>query len=229
MNKNFFRWGSALAITGSLMALVSNAVHPRPHDITNFASHLTETAAHKAWAVDHLFITLSFMLMMWGWVAIARSYGINNNIWAALAIPTAAVATAVSIIFLSIDGYALKLAADIWQAASGPEKDLAFSMAQGMDILDRATFFIWIMTAYGFTPIIYGLATIKNTLYPRWMGWIAILLGAVDLVISSVMFVQGPTNNTVSASVGVFFMFALWTLIMGVLLWRRSELATQKI
>jgi hypothetical protein len=71
-----------------------------------------------------------------------------------------------------IDGYAFKVLADAWAAASEPDKAQLQQMAEFAMWFLNGTFRSEILIAYGLTVLIAGVAVACDGWYPVWFGWI---------------------------------------------------------
>ena len=78
---------------------------------------------------------------------------------------------------------------------------------------------------YGVAPILFGLAIALTDLYPKWLGWVAVVGGVGAVSMGIVLFLQGLF---LAATIG-FSAFAavvtFWLLTMGVLMWRKAGAA----
>jgi len=212
------------AIIGSILSLVANVMHPRPSDITRADVHLREVAEHQGWYLDHLLLIVSSIVIICGLIFIYRSmYPTPGEGWARMANVMAIISTAVVIIFLAVDGFSLKAAAEAWVNAPPSEMPAAFQAARAVDQLDSGMFFTWILTFFVAVPILSGLAVARSGIYPASLGWVAVVLGIVPFYPVSNMFLHGPNNTAVSISITCFLIFSLWVLIMGILLWRKAD------
>lgn len=70
----------------------------------------------------------------------------------------------------------------------------------------------------GLTFILYGVAIALGTLYPRWLGWIAVGSG-VAWIVHGLMVPYVGLFDSIPRLVAIVLM-ALWAFIIGVLMWR---------
>ena len=73
----------------------------------------------------------------------------------------------------------------------------------------------------GLTLLLYGLAIALGTVYPRWLGWIAVGSG-VAWIIHGLMVPYIGLFNSIPRLVALVLM-AVWAFIMGYLMWRNGK------
>jgi hypothetical protein len=74
----------------------------------------------------------------------------------------------------------------------------------------------------GLTLFVYGLALALGAIYPRWVGWIGAVAGAVLMYNSAVVVAYKGFVTSISGMVGLLFM-TIWVFIRAVLMWRNSN------
>ena len=117
----------------------------------------------------------------------------------------------------------MKELADAWAAAADNEVPLAVAEAALLVSFDIGS---WgNLVFYGVAPILYGLAIALTGLYPKWLGWVAVIGGVGGVLIQIVQFSQGVSQVTASVYVAFFLVVTLWLLVMGVLMWRKAGAA----
>src|SRR5205823_14740585 len=128
---------------------------------------------------------------------------------------------------ISIDGYALPTFAYTRAVAAPAERpDLEFGARLVLVALGgpstSALVILW-----GATLPLYGLA-VRQEGYAAWLGWTGALVGAVIFVLGTVQFLK---PNVIFPGVllygGGTIVSQLWTLLLGLAMWRRraAELA----
>jgi hypothetical protein len=116
----------------------------------------------------------------------------------ALVLAAAAILTVGVAIFAGIE---FSLAAD--------PGHLEPAAAQALNVLGHELFFPLAIGASAF-GIAAGLAILRGARLPKWLGWVAIVLGIVEI--------------TPAGEVG-FFAFIAWTVVVSVLIYRRTGVA----
>lgn len=65
--------------------------------------------------------------------------------------------------------------ADAWAAAG--DKEVPFAVAEATVLVSFAIGSWGSLVVYGVAPILYGLAIALTGLYPKWLGWVAVVGG----------------------------------------------------
>jgi hypothetical protein len=70
---------------------------------------------------------------------------------------------------------------------------------------------------WGGTFILYGLAVALSDVYPKWLGWVALVVGTEGALIGLVQALQWPSVLvTIVLFVVVSILLTIWLLVMGV-------------
>jgi len=219
------RIGSVAGIAGALFGMVGNLAHPTTPAASQDAEGLARTIAHSgSWIPGHLLILLGLIGMLGGLVAIARS--IRGGLPGALAQlgSIAAVAGAtVGLLLLAIDGVAAKHLAQAAATAPFGEQAAALHALLAEEAINFALGTLFYILFAGVTFVLLGLAVAWSRVYPRWLGWMAVVAGAGSVVVGLMQAQVGETN-TVTRIPSIIFptVITLWLAWMGVLLLRKT-------
>lgn len=217
-----FRIGAGGAVVGSLLAGVGNLLHPATplEQSEGVARVIAESAA---WVPIHLIIVTGLILMFAGLVAITRS--IKGGLAGALAhfgYLAAIGGITVGVLLVMLDGVAGKHLADIWATAPQEERAAALRLVLAAESLNFAIAAIFNILFAGVTYILLGLAAAFSRVYPRWLGWIAVVMGLGCIVAGTIQAFSGePTLVTKILTIVFPTVITLWTALLGVLLWRK--------
>lgn len=223
-DRPLFKLGGAMAVGGTLMAFIGNALHPRSvgyyGDPAAWLDHNTESSI---WFPSHVLILLGSILLIGGLVALSRSlagtkgYGVGQ-----LALANALIGSALIMVTLAIDGLTVAKLDEVWNAdsASSPDALLAGS------ILYYTVFsllYVFMITLFGLAPIFYGVAILLSRAYADWLGWAGVLIGS-SVVLTGLLSMLGIATEVLDALVWpvVASLFVLWVFMIGVLLWRKA-------
>ena len=219
------RIGSVSAIVGAVLAVIVNVLHPRGAEFGDTRGHLQEIADSGIYVGDHLGILVAVLLMVGGLIALYRS--ISSGTAAALArlgFAAALVSAAFVSVEMALDGTAMKVVADAW--ASSQDAAL-FQAAYVLEQVNIALFSILVLVFFGVTFILYGLAVALADVYPRWLGWVALVLGVAAAVLGLVQTYEGPSDLVTNILFPIVsILLTVWVLVMGILMWRKSAAAT---
>jgi len=218
-----FRIGSVAGIVGALLGMVGNLVHPAtPTDDPEGVARTI--AGSELWVADHLAIVLGLILMLGGLVAIAHS--IQGGLPGALSRLGSVAAVAgitVGLILVILDGLAAKHIAEAWATAPPEEQAAALRLVLAEETVNFALAALFNILFAGVTFILYGLAVAWSTVYPRWLGWVAVVAGLGSVVAGLVQAYAGE-STTVTRVLTIVFptVITLWLVEMGVLVLRKA-------
>jgi hypothetical protein len=206
-----------LLISGAVIGLVGNALHPHSAG-PDAAATIAGIAANGAWIAIHLAIISAILLIVGGLVGFAENFtGTDGELFSRLGVAAALVGSAVVTVSSSIDGFVMKaVAIDVLNApASGHATALAVAIG-----LKEADFGIWsigIVIFFGATFASFGAAVIASGRYERWFGWLAIV-GAAGSTVAGVL--QIAASGEVQAAETILLVSTLlltvWTFLLGV-------------
>lgn len=217
------RIGAALLVIGVVVPTIFGvAMHPQVADPGDVEAVLQSIVDSPNWAAVHAVILVGGFFVIGGLLALYRSISEQRGKGLArLGFTAASVGGVIYLASIAIEGSgALKGLADAWAIA--PDKTAPFAIAGAVYLVAMDLFSGgWIIFA-GVAPILLGLAIARTDLYPKWLGWAAVVIGGGNAVVGIVLFSQGwsvETNNLFSAFA---FPLVAWQLAMGVLMWRKA-------
>lgn len=214
MDRTVTRIGAAAAMVGAVAAIVLNLLHPRSEDIGSAMEEVRLATEEGIWRFDHYMIAWTAALLLFALIVIAKSFTREPAVsWGRVAIGFAIASTTVLFVTISVDGFALA------EAGEGAEP----AVAEAVAYVSGGLFLATIGSTFGVTPVIYGLLVLSGDDFPKWLGWVAILAGAIGLAAATIIFFDGfsslPTNLLFPAA---SLLFTLWVGVMGYLLWQRT-------
>lgn len=225
--RSLFKFGSVSAIAGAILGFATNFLHPRTSDIANPEAYLREVAESAIWIGDHVGILFAALLALGGYAAIYRSFTTERGTaWARLGSMGALLGAAIISVLMATDGIAAKVVAGEWMNAPAAEKAVAFRVGVALAQVNFSLFSVTIVVWFGVTNILYGLAILTDDVYPRWLGWVAVIGGGASVLVGLNQAYTGLsvlTTNILFPIVSTVLI--LWFLVMGVVLWRRAGAA----
>lgn len=216
------RIGAVALPLAIIVILVSEIFHPAREDPMDNPAVFREYANSNLWTTVHLGEYFGFLLLLGGLVALYYSVRARPGTGAGLTPFAAAVTTAASFTVLqAVDGIALKRAVDAWVSAPAAQKPAAFAAAEAVRWIEIGMNVLSYFLA-GLTLFLYGLATALGSVYPRWAGLIAAVLGAAFMYNGAVVVAYQGFVPSIIKLVGLLLL-AVWAFIMAALMWRKGR------
>lgn len=222
-----FRVGSVCAIVGAILGIVVNVLHPRTEEIAKPEALVQLVASSDIWVGDHIGILVAILLVVAGLSAVYRSVSGERSVaFARLGYAAAVVSASVFAVLAATDGIAEKALANAWASAPAAQKAAALGVAEAVAAVNIGLFSVAIIVFFGATFFLYGLAVATSAEYPAWLGWVAAALGIASALLGFVQAYQGPSVLVTNILFPLLSILeTIWTLVIGVLLWRRVTAA----
>jgi uncharacterized membrane protein YjgN (DUF898 family) len=227
MSENtLFRVGGASAVVGALIALVANVIHPRIEDFADpLAAEVRMVAESDGWIPIHLAILFGTLLIAFGLFAVVRSLKDGPGEGPArVALGALVVSIPVAVVWLAVDGYAIKAVADSFQGVRGPF-DLASTGPGAVAEVGWGLFMMLVIMLMGITPLIGGWAVAASGRYPAVLGWPVSVVGAAAVLVGAWGIAAGPSAGFSIVFMVISGLATLWVLAIGIALWRRAGTA----
>jgi hypothetical protein len=216
------RAGAMALPLGVILLVVSTIIHPSGEVMNNPVIFMVY-AKNDSWIAIHFAQWFGGLLLFGGLVALYYSISTNSGLGAAVARFgfAAAILTLASITMLqAVDGVALKWAVDAWANAPADQESAAFAAAEALRWTEYA------LQSYsnillGLALILYGLAIALGTVYPRWLGWVAVGSG-VAWIVHGLMVPYIGLFSSPPRGVALILMY-LWAFVMAFVMWRNSS------
>jgi hypothetical protein len=220
----FARIGGVCACVGGTIATVGNVLHG-PADATE--DGLRELASNGHFGIyrgDHFILVLALLTALIGLAAIADSFRGASHAWARAGNLVGVMGTAVVIVALGIDGFALVTTARAWASAVPADQGAYFLVARGLWNAFLGIFALGVFSYFGLLPFFYGAAIRRATIYPRWLGLVAYAGGLVGLVLGLLLAFVTITFQTFQILFGTSAtLFSVWVAWCGVCLWASAK------
>jgi hypothetical protein len=218
------RLGAVALPLGVIVLVVAEVFHPSRKDPMNNVAVFREYANSDIWTTVHLGEYFGLLLLLGGLVALYYSVSAKPGVGAGLApfgLAAAVTAAASFTVLQAVDGIALKRAVDAWVSAPANQESAAFAAAEAIRWIEIGMNSLSYFLA-GLTLFLYGVAIVLGTVYPRWVGLIAVVSG-VALMYNGV--VEVGYEGFVASIVKLLglALWALWAFIMAILMWRNSS------
>ena len=226
-NHWLLRMGSGGALLGAVLAGVGNLLHPiTPRDDPPGVAQVI--AGSDSWTLIHLVIVIGIILMPAGLLAVRHSIPADpfTDALTRLGMYAVTIGATVGVITLILDGVAAKQLADQWAAAPASAKPAALGLVSANETVNFAMGGLFNLSFAGVPYLLFGRAVARAGGYPRWLGWVAFSAGIGSVLAGLIQALTGkPTTVSLILTIIGPTVVTLWTLVIGVLLWRRSARA----
>ncbi len=213
----------ALFISGAIIGLVGNGLHPHTADLDGAAT-VHAIAGNGAWVAIHLAIIVAILLVIGGLVGLAEEMtGTPGEPLARLGLVAAVLGGSVVTVSSAIDGFVMKALSVASVSANGTDGALALSISVAVKDVDFGIWSIGMLAFFGVAFACFGGAVIASRRYSGWFGWIAIV-GAAGSAAAALL--QIAASGEVQTAEILFFasslILTLWALALGILMWRED-------
>ncbi|MEP7041351.1 MAG: DUF4386 family protein [Chloroflexota bacterium] len=219
------RISGALLIAGAVLGTIGNALHPHTAS-PDPAATVQAIAQNGAWVAIHLAIIVAILLIIGGLVGLAEEFRESSaEPLARLGLATALIGGTVVTVSTALDGFGRKALAVALAEAPASEAATALRIAIAANDAQFGLWSIGMLVFFGATFACFGGAILASRQFPAWFGWVA-LVGAAGS--ASAALLQIAANGQVQAAETIFLassiLLTLWTLAVGVRLWRGPSL-----
>ena len=206
-------------IAGGVVTAGAAAAHPLPEDVSDTAALVNVVAETPrfAYRAVHLSLAAGVVLLTIGASGVSRSISAGAAAaWARTGFYAIAIGAVVWVVGISVDGLVLSAVADDWErAAVGPEKDTLLSIAVSMSAIEEALSTISAILSWS-GAIALGAGVLLSGIYPAWLGWPLIVLGALFALLGLIAAFVGLNQQAfLLPLVALSALAVAWALIMG--------------
>ena len=209
-------------ILGAILTAVFNVLVPRAEDPTVSREVLTAFGDGAALTRAYLvLLAVGTWLLVGGVAGIYRSLSSGSAAaWARLGFYVTVIGASVFTVLFA-QAMALTDAAADWVAAGSPEEGTVYTIAEairlsGVSLLSMAIIIEW--TAL----ILVGIAVSLSTVYPKWLGWAAVIVGVVTVIVGIVRAIDGPGEALQLIFLIMSLLTLVWFLAIGGTITRRE-------
>ena len=211
----------ALFISGALIGMVGNGLHPHTADLDGAAT-VHAIAGNDAWVAIHLAIIVAILLVIGGLVGLAEEMtGTPGEPLARLGLVAAVLGGSVVTVSSAIDGFVMKALSHASVSATGTDGALALLISVAVKNVDFGIWSIGMLAFFGVAFACFGGAVVASRRYSGWFGWIAIV-GATGSAVAALL--QIAASGEVQSAETLFFVssviLTMWALLVGVMMWR---------
>jgi hypothetical protein len=220
---DFQKLASASMIIGAVVLMVFNILAPRAPDPTNIESVMTNKLDNYfLFQFSHLMIAFGFLGAMIGSAGVYQSITDRGVAWARAGFYGIVVGTVPWIIAMAISSVGTSVAEE-WVAAPAADKDAIYGIATAITSVGTAAYIMGILM-FWFALVFLGVGMVRSAAYPRWLGWVGVVLGGGMVAIVGIP--QYMAGEVVTSSVLIFAGLAMlttvWFLVIGIWVGRKA-------
>lgn len=211
------------AIAGATLLFISTYLHPLGADPNDAVAAFAEYAADSWWRATHLTQFAGVMFMTVTLLFLAQELECaGGKGWSRLAAGGAIASLGVIAVLQAVDGIALKALVDAWASAPSAQKEVTFQAALAVRQVEIGLASM-VNLLFGFTTACYGIALLGNSMYPKWMGGLAIIGGVGATIAGGMMAYTGFSGPAMVVSMPASVLLLTWMFSLGVLMWRQDS------
>jgi hypothetical protein len=214
--------GATCAITGSVLLFVGTYLHPLGADPNDAVAAFTEYAADRLWVTSHLTQLVGVALMVMALLFLTQQLEERpGRTWARIAAGGAIAGLAVVAALQAVDGIALKVMVDTWDAALSEQKDAVFHAAFAVRQIEIGLASM-LSLILGFTTSVYGMALLADRTYSKWVAGLAIIGGVPAMASGIVIAYTGFSGLAMTINMPASSVLLVWMFSLGIRMWRRG-------
>ena len=234
-DRTFLRTGSVCLIVGVIGFVVFVSITPvEPSEVFDRPVETLQEMVDEEnmWLASHVLALASIGLILVGLGALSHSMRVAQSVevWRSAAFIAAVMGTTVLIVLAGVDGFGIRGVAVAWADAPAADKATAMRIAQTIEAVNMGLWGVTIGTFFGVAIVLYGVSVSMGDQYPKWHGLVSIVSGLGGIVLGMAISFAGGSMNSTEGFAGLFPFFwitAVWLLVMGVLMWRKTTTAVE--
>jgi hypothetical protein len=215
------RIGSVGLILGAVLMIIAGILYPRISDISSTQVVLQTYADQELLTqICKFLFSIGIWTVLAGAMGIYRSISARGAAWARLGFYGILAGTAMFTIAWALTMAEAGAAAN-WVAAPDAGKATAYSVAATLHAASMSAETMSGME-YWLAIIFLGIGMVLSAVYPRWIGWIGIVLGIVTVVGMAIMALTGISNTIFTGVMVILILTFLWFLVVGIWVARKA-------
>jgi len=220
VDRDYLRAGGAAGVVGGVLGIVGNLLHPRYSHLDDVDIY-RRTAASERFRIADLLILVALLLVIAGFVAVAR--GLSRGRGATLARmggDAALVGGAIAIASIALDMYGLKQAAETFAKAAPADRVGAFWATNAVDRINTGALGAWTIVFLGVAPLLIGGAALAARQRPVWVSLSGAVGGALCVVVGFINLSRQDQSSTEIPFLVGSLLVTGWIIAAGIGLWR---------
>ena len=187
---------------------------------------LQHVSHNENWQLIHISTILSVLLWVVAFFCLAHSVHTRAaaSMFGKLSVASITIGAAIFAVDYAIDGHTFPALARAYEAASSStDKERIYSAFYTLFSGLGATFPLYIGFLFGLPFLLAGIAVSCSKLFPRWLGWIAVIGGLGNFIAGFTMFIDWPIIPEEMVFGGFGLLLNIWLVLIGILMWRKSK------
>ena len=209
-------------IVGAITTLAGNVVIPRADDPSVVAERLTALGENESLSQIALLVLIAGLwALLVGVMGVYRSLSTGTAAaWVRLGFYGVLGATTLATVALAT-GLAATSAAVDWIAAGSTTGTTEYAIAASLDAIGTSVFDIMIVLNW-LALLAVGIGMVLSDTYPRWLGWVLLVLGAVVVAVGVPRLFTELTQMREIVFAVPAGLTSVWALVMGIWVTRKA-------
>lgn len=209
-------------IVGAILIAAGGLLMPHANTPTSDLQQMLKPLGEHEFLtqLSSLLMAIGFWAVMLGATGVLRSINVGGSAWACMGFNFILMGTVLWTISLSGD---VATASNVsnWLAAPADTKEAAWSAIAALSVSGRGLLALtWMIYWLGLAFL--GIAMIQSDVYPRWLGWAALIMSIPVIALGTIQ-VFAPRSITLTLIFSMLMMLTiLWNLITGIWVARKT-------
>lgn len=213
--------GSAGFIIGAILMTVGSFLLPPSLGVSRWMEEIKQVG-QQAMLLQScaLLITFGYWGVLVGTAGVYRSITASGAAWARLGFYFHLMGTALWTIGMAVGDVGIPAAAANWLAAPPASQEAAFSVITAMTGFTRGLFPMEVIILW-LAFIFLGIGMVQSAVYPRWLGWVGLVLGLAGVSLGVVQTFNGR-ESTLALFMVLNVSTILWMVVTGIWVARKA-------
>jgi hypothetical protein len=219
--------GSAGFIIGAILMVIGGLLLPHASTPTSNVQEMLRPLGEQLFnaQLSVLLVIASIWAMMIGVAGVYRSItetggATSGAAWARLGFYFMLVGTVLYTVALTLDASTASAVAN-WLAAPAVAKEAAYGVVAAVNAVGRGLYPVAII-AYWAPFAFLGIAMLVSAVYPRSLGWTAVVLGSAVIALGIVQSFTARTTTLTLIFMVLSLLTGLWGLVVGIWVARKA-------
>jgi hypothetical protein len=219
--------GSAGFIIGAILMVIGGLLLPHASTPTSNVQEMLRPLGEQLFKaqLSVLLVIASIWATMIGVAGVYRSItepggATSGAAWARLGFYFMLVGTVIYTVALTLDASTASAVAN-WLAAPAVDKAAAYGVVAAVNAVGRGLYPIALI-AYWAPFAFLGIAILVSAVYPRSLGWTAVVLGSAVIALGIVQSFTARTTTLTLIFVVLSLLTGLWGLVVGIWVARKA-------